>query len=955
MRHATRYIGREAERSELRELLDAARGGRGGLVLVAGEAGVGKSRLVAESLREAGATVLTGAASDGDATPYGPVRQLLRARLRQAGHDAAALGPLADHLGVLLPELGSAPPAGGDRAMLLEAIRCAFVAAAPAVLFLDDLHWADHATLDLLLALPPGLDTEPLLLIGAYRSDEIPRGHPLRRFRTELRRQGQLREITLGPLSAGEAAELVAAALGSPPSPALAAGLHERSQGVPFFLEELAGALMEGGRLEDGAGGLDVAPGSDFPLPDSIRDAVLLRTDGLSADGRIALEVAAVAGDRFDPVLVATLAGGDDALAESFERGLLVDAPAGRAAFRHALTREAVYEEIPWPRRRGLHRDIARHLDGQGAPPDVRAAHWLAAREFGPARAALIESAEASCQVHAYRDAMRVAGRALELWPEGEDEGARRAFLDRLGRCAELSGELTIAARAFTEVAEAHRRDGNLYPYAELQRCLATVHALQGSWERALAARQEAADAFAAHGLPAEAAAERLIAAEQLEATGNRRAALELVLAASAEAARGERTDLTALALGFEGQLRVELGEIERGLRAVRAGLGLALEHDLVGPAAELHYRLATAVTEAGDYGMARGAFHAGAEFCRANGVADAERLCLTCYAGVLVELGEWDRASAVLRELIESSEADPAIHMAAMGISGVLRALEGRPRPARRLLLEAQAMVHDQPGVAIELSILWGLAAADDLEGATDTAADRVRAMRERWERSDDLYYVVHPMRWAATFAAVHGLGAEARACANVLASVVAAKGNPETLAALAHALGECALLDGAPDQAVAHFDRALEDLQRLGVAYQHAHTGVRSAAALGEAGEREQAAERFVEAYHAARRMGARPLADAAAQGLRDLGESVEHRLGRRTARRIERGGLTRRELQVLGLVNQGHSNRDIARQLFLSPRTVEMHVSNALGKLGCGTRTEAAHRARELGVLA
>lgn len=954
MRHSTRFIGRQAERSALRELLEAARAGRGGLVLVAGEAGGGKSRLVAESLRETGTTALSSAASNGDTPPYGPVKQLLRARLREAGHDAAALGPLADHLRVLLPELGSPPPASADPAVLLEAIRCAFVAAAPAVLFLDDLHWADDATLDLLLALAAGLDAEPLLLIGAYRSDEIPRDHPVRRFRTELRRKDRLHEITLGPLTADETAELAAAALGRPPSPELAARLHDRSRGVPFFLEELAAALVAGGRLVDGDDGLDIAPGSEVPLPDSIRDAVLLRTDGLSTDGRRALEVAAVAGDRFDPGLVATLAGDDAALTESFERGLLVDAPAGHAAFRHALTREAVYHEVPWARRRALHRDVARHLDTLGAPPDVRAAHWLAAREFAPARSALIESAEASCQVHAYRDAMRVADQALELWPEGEDEDERLAFLDRLGRCAELSGELTVAARAFTEVAEARQRDGHLYPYAELQRSLATVHALQGAWERALAARQEAADAFAAHGLPAEAAAERLIAAEQLEATGNRRAALELVLAASAEAARGDRTDLMALAMGFEGQLRVELGEIERGLAAVRDGLGLALEHDLVGPAAELHFRLATAVIEAGDYRTGHGAFHAGAEFCRTNGVAAAEQLCLTCYAGVLLELGEWERSAAVLHELLASSDTEPGIRMAATCISGMLHALEGRPRPARRLLLEAQAMLPDYPSIAIDLTVLWGLAAADDLEGATDAAADRIRAIRERWARSDDLYYVVHPMRWAATFAATHGLGPEARACANVLASVVAAKGNPETLAALAHALGECALLDDAPDQAVVHFDRALEDLKRLGVAFQHAHTQVRSAVALAAAGERAQAAERFVEAHQTARKLGARPLANAAARGLRELGESVERRLGRRTARRLDAGDLTRRELQVLRFVNQGHSNRDIARELFLSPRTVEMHVSNALRKLGCGTRTEAAHRAREMGVL-
>jgi DNA-binding CsgD family transcriptional regulator len=957
-RDAPRFIGRAGERSELGEWLAAAAAGRGGLVLVAGEAGVGKSRLVAEALRGSAVRVLTGAASHGDTSPYSPVVQVLRAHARQAGDEPGALGPLADRLGVLLPELGPPPEPDGDRATLFEAIRralSAIAAAGPTVVFLDDLHWADHATFDLLVAVCDLLDSEPLLVIGAYRSDEIPRGHPFRRFRTELRRAGRLREVALDPLTVAETGELAAAILGGPPAPSLAANLAVRSQGIPFFLEELAAALVEGGRLMEGPGGLDIAPGAEFPLPDSIRDAVLLRTDGLSADARAALEVAAVAGSRFDPGLVGILTGDGQALTASFDKGLLIETGPDEAVFRHALTRDAVYHEIPWPRRRALHRDVARHLEARGAAPDVRATHWLAAREFGPARVALIEAAESSCRLHAYRDAMRVAGRALELWPEGEDEPARLAFLDRLGHCAEMSGELTAAARAFGEAAEARRRDGNLYAYGETQRRLATVHGLQGSWERALSARQEAAGAFAAHGLPGEAATERLVAAEVLEAAGRRREALELVRAASAEAARAERTDLAALALGLEGQLRVELGEVEEGLQAVRDGLRLALEHDLVGPAAELHYRLAYAVTEAGDYATGRGAFQAGAEFCRTHGVTGAEQMCLACYAGVLFEVGEWDRASAVCRDLLGAADTDAGIRTAAALVAGVLHAFAGRPRPARRLLLEAQAALQDEPVISLELSLLWGLAVVDDLEGATDAAADRVRALRARWARSDDLYYVVHPLRWAATFAGTHGLGAEARACADALASVVEAKANPETLAALAHALGECALLDGAPDRAVEYFDRALDDLRRLGAACQFAHTQLRSAAALAAAGERDRAVERFVEAYHTARNLGAAPLASSATRGLVELGESLERRLGKRAARRLDQAGLTRRELQVLRLVNQGRSNRDIARELFLSPRTVEMHVSNALLKLGCSTRTQAAHRARELGVLA
>jgi DNA-binding CsgD family transcriptional regulator len=951
-----RFVGREAERSQLAALLQSARSGRGELILIAGEAGIGKTRLVGEALREASLPVISASASETRTSPYGPVVQVLRTRLRNSGHDPSALGHMAGHLAPLLPELGP-PGVSGDRAALFEAVRCAFAAiaeAGPVAIFLDDLHWADDTTLELLPSLREAAATLPLLLLGAYRSEQVLGDHPVRRLKAELRRKGWFREITLGPLSREEAAELVADILGGPPSPSVVEGLHARTQGVPFLLEELTASLGSDERIVGRPLGTGAVPAETLPLPESIREAILLRTAGLSFEGRQALEVAAVLGDRFAPELVAEVSAGDGPLGEAFSRGLLVEDPGGHVRFRHALTREAVYQEIAWDRRRVLHRTVAGVLEVRGAPPDLRAAHWLAAREPGPAREALRQSMEASCRLHAYQDALRAGREALRLWPRGEDEPARLALLYRLGSCAELSGDLAGAAAAWTEVSEARRRQGNLYEFAEIQRRLASVHAIQGAWERSLASRRAAAEAFTSHGLPAEAAVERLMAAEQLEGAGQRRAALELVVRAEEDCGRSGRNDLTALALGFEGYLRAQLGDRKRGLETLRRGLALALEHNLSAAAAEVHYRLAYALVEAGDYRTAHRAFQTGIEYCRTNRAPEAEQLCLACYAGVLVELGEWHEAEEVCRGLESSDDVQPGIRPAVECVHGILLGLRGRPRRARRTLLQAEAGLGDHSSVALELSLLWGLAIADELDGATDAAVERIRALRSRWEGTDDLYYVVHPLRWAVSFLAGRGLDAEARACTDVLASVATAKGSPETLAALAHALGECAVLDDAPDRATEHFEHSLEILGRLGAVFQHAHTRVRSAVALAAAGNREEAVARFVDAHRTARRMGARPLAASAARGLRDLGESVEQRLGRRARRQLDQAGLTRRELQVLGLVNQGGSNREIARRLFLSPRTVEMHVSNALRKLGCSTRTEAAHRARQLGVI-
>lgn len=960
MREASPFVGRAFERGELLGWLEEAREGRGGLALVSGEAGIGKTRLVKEVVSRVPDPVLAGAGSFGDPSPYRPLTEVLRARLRGASQDPSSLGPLAPYLAILLPELGPPPAAGVDRATLLEAVRGAFAALGregPAIVLLEDLHWADDATFELLQELGEGLGELPVFLVGTYRSDEAHGRHPLPRLRAELRRRGALREIALQPLAPDETRELAAHVLGAPLSPALAERLHARSQGLPFFVEELADALAAAGELRSGPQGLELPPDGTVPLPDSIRDASLLRTQGLSAAQREALETAAVLGDRFDPSLAAAVLGdGAHALEASFRLGLLLELAPGEAGFRHALVREALYRVIGPPDRGALHRKVAQALDARGAPAELRAAHWLRAGELDAARLALVEAAETSCRLHAYGDAVHSIRRALELWPPGTDEAGRLALLDRMGRCAELSGELDGAIDAWSQVSAARLGAGNLYGFADVQRRLAAVHALVGDWDRALAAHRTAADAFARHGLPEEAASERMAAAEQLEAAGRRREALDLVQTAKAEAARAERVELQALALGFEGQLRAELGELEAGVDAIREALNMALAHDLSPAAAELHYRLAFSLGEAGEYRGASDAWEAGLEYCRTREIHEAERECLACYTGVLMEMGEWDRASAICTDLREDSEPGSIVRIVACAVLGLLGGLQGRPEPARRSLLEAEDGLRGLPPLLpLDLTILWAHAVVDEGEGRPDAAAERIRLLRKRWAQTDDLYSVIHPLRWGATFLAGRGLDADTRACADILASVTAAKGSSEALAALAHCLGECALLDGEPERAAKHFLKALDLLARLALPFQQAQTRIRTAAALAASGDREGAARHLAEAYRAAHRMGARPLADRAVQGLRELGEPLARRLGRRAAHRIRHGGLTPREVQVLRLVNRGRSNRAIARELFLSPRTVEMHVSNALLKLECANRTEAAHRARELGVLA
>ena len=320
-------IGREREQAQLRAWAADALAGRGSLVLLAGEAGVGKTTLARRALAGSGLEVLEGVGVQGGTSAFGPVVEVLRAHLRIEGGGPLVEGPLAAHLALLLPELGP-PAAEGDRATLFEAIRLALAAIAarrPAALLLDDLQWADDATLELLAALARSLDTQPLLVLGAFRSDELPRDHPIRRLRSELRRAGRLRQVTVEPLEAEATAALLERTLGAA-GPSLRRAVFDRTDGVPFFVNELGSALAASGRLEAGPSGLELLEGEDVPLPDSVRDAVLLRAAGLSDDARVAVLTAAVAGQTFDPELVTAVAGLPEWPDELLRQGIVAGA-----------------------------------------------------------------------------------------------------------------------------------------------------------------------------------------------------------------------------------------------------------------------------------------------------------------------------------------------------------------------------------------------------------------------------------------------------------------------------------------------------------------------------------------------------------------------------------------------------------------------------------------------------
>jgi DNA-binding CsgD family transcriptional regulator len=948
------FVGRDAERAQLQAALARVAAGEGSLVLLGGEAGIGKTRLAEEVLRDAdGVAFVRGAATPG-CSPFGPVVGALRAFLRTEPDGLAECGPLRPHLALLLPELGEGR-ATDDRATLFEAVRCGLVAMVrrrPTAMLLDDLQWSDEATLELLAALGPGLDELPLLVVAAYRSDELTRAHPLRRLRHDLRRDRALHDMTLGPFAAEESATLIAQQLGEAPAPRLASALHARTGGVPFFLEELTAALSAGERLVPGPSGPALALDDDVPLPQTIRDAVLVRTGSLSERARAVAETAAALGVSFDVDLLVELEG-EDGLSELLAVGLIRDEEPGRAIFRHPLAREAIYEDVPWLRRRALHRRLAEALSARDADPAEMATHWLAARDAPRALEALLAAIPAVAQVHAYRDAARLGRQALDLWPEGEREAERLEVVERYAQHAELAGDLNEAARAQREVVAARRAAGAGSALADAERRIAGIYALNGDRERALAARRVAAEAYAASGMPGEAAAERLVIAGYHQSAGRHGEAVETARLAGDEALRAERIDLRARAMGLQGVARVKGGAFDDGVEIIREGLSLALEHELTIEIAEVYQRLGTAHEIAGDYGGAREALGTALGMCERSENGDLEQVCLSCLAYVLRELGDWDEVTTLCEQLIVPGAREDDT-LVADGVLGTIHLWRGRPEDARPLLERClkTAMRLDVVSMLCDSASALAWLAAQEGDGARTTELSRL--VVERWSRSEDHHYAVWGLRWAAVHAARTGEAADARACAEALATIASSAGHPDALAALAHALAETTLADGDADVALQQFARALALHDDLEIPFERAQILHGAGVAHVGAGERETGLEHLAEAHRIAHRLGAEPLAEQAAAAMAAAGASLEEHLGERAATRHRQAGLSRRELEVMRLVAEGLTNRQIADQLVLSTRTVDMHVRSILTKLRCKTRTEAAGRAAELGLL-
>ena len=463
-------IGRESELSTLEDALLSALRGDGGVVIVGGEAGMGKTRLVNELTARAfrlRCAVMAGACSEAELSlPYLPFLEAIGNRLTtdDVGELRQRLGPASDELAQLFPQLGRAPAPGGDpmqaKLRLFEAILLFLRDAArdrALLLVLEDLQWADPATRELLDYMTRRLRSTNVLILATYRVDEMHRKHPLVPTIQGWRRSGQAEFIELKALSAQSVADMVCVIFDeSAISPEFRDFLRDRSEGNPFVLEEMLREALDRGDIFRTDTGWDRKSVAEIRLPQTVSAAILQRLTRLQPRDIDVLSAASAIGRSADLITLIEVTQLDrDAVLAALEACVAFqlleedERATGRYRFRHALTREAVYEDMVVPRRQQLHARIADVLKSRpdSAPVDL-ANHLLMAGRFDDAVTMCVAAAGDAIQSYAYHDAGALLERAA---PHVRDMVERGRLLCRAGEAFSMNNESVAARRVLEE------------------------------------------------------------------------------------------------------------------------------------------------------------------------------------------------------------------------------------------------------------------------------------------------------------------------------------------------------------------------------------------------------------------------------------------------------------------------------------------------------------------------
>jgi DNA-binding CsgD family transcriptional regulator/tetratricopeptide (TPR) repeat protein len=880
-------------------------------VLVGGEAGVGKTRLVTEFAATTDATVLFGHCMElgPEGLPFAPFTEMLREIVGTQGTDALIGGSGGiRELTRLLPELPVQQPTS-DRTRLFEAFLTLFERLAserPLILVIEDAHWADRSSRDLLTFLIRyQRSLSNVLIIVTFRSDELHRTHPMRPLLAELARIDWVERVDLDRLTREQADELAAAILGQPADPRRTEVVYARAEGNPLFTEELLAC-------------------QNAVIPDSLRDLLLAMAARLPEDSQELLRVASAAPGEFGHPLLAQVTGlTEDALISAIRpavaANILLTRPGGYV-FRHALIREAVHEDLLPGEHSRLHARFAEAIDANaslsvnGRADIEKAHHWNAAHDTTRALVSAWQAAAQAGRAVALAERLALLTRVLELWDQVPD-AAELIDADHVRVLDEAAETATAAGEDQRAISLVNAALSELDQQADPVRAAMLVHRRQhAQFQLGILTDVDEALRMLPSDAPSAARTKILLSSAQC---GTQRQGPQF--SAWAQEALDYARQTGDLASEAEGMITLALVSADRGaLAPVDSELLTTLNdaREIARRADAPSSLLRAAITES-HLLCGAGAYTRAAEVAR-SGMADAERYGLSRTQGAflainvaepLYYLGQWDEASSVVQRALRL--APRSRNQAALEVvAGLIAVGRGDQAEARRAVESVRVSLH---GARYEDQYHLSLAYLEILLDPT-----RAGSVLDRCDVAGGLTRYA----WPVIVAAAPSEAERARA----LAEKIEAVGPVQEAWRLTFSAIDSPSLAG--------WDAVAAAWGSLGQPHDQA---VALLAGARIAGSPSAAAARIGAAAPLASSLGARPLLDAIASL---SGPSVP--------------GLTDRETEVLRLVAAGRSNREIATELVISPKTASVHVSNILGKLSVTTRTEAAARAHSLNLV-
>ena len=949
-------VAREDETRQLEAALAGAGAGRGSTVLVTGEAGVGKSRLVREAARSASAigfAVLIGRSVASDVpTPFRPFAEALAAASR-AGRlpDSQDLGPFRPVLSRLVPEWRQpGQPAGDDSLVFLgDAVLRLLRSLAPAtgcLLILEDLHWADRETLALLEFLADNLTSERVLCLGTTRAEDGTRAAELA---VALQARGSAAVLPLARLSAADSARMARACVGAADLPeAVQSLVAYRAEGLPFLVEEVLAGLIGDGSLVERDGRWDapvlanpvlanpVLPNAGplirTPVPATFADALRRRLSGLDSDSRRVIAAAAVLGRRFDwGLLAAVTALPDDAVARALRQGLSLQVFAAdhdSFRFRHALTHEAVLAGLLPPERAGLAGQALAAIEAAhpGLPGDwCRLAAELAAGAGDGERAGvlLLEAGRRDLAVGALASAEHTLLRARSL--TARDDPARCGPVDEaLTEVFALSGQVDRAMETGrTLLARLGGREGTGRA-GQLHLGIARAAIAGARWADAAASIEIARGAAGVEPAQVDACAAHV-------ALGRGQLAEADKLADSALAAARDSglPDVACEALEVIGRVARQR-DLDAAERAFAEAADVATAHGLQLWRARALHELGT-IDQLRTESVDR--LEQARELASAQG---ALALTATLDLQIAAGLNKQFRAAEALAAARRCEEASRRFRLATLPIALIFQAtahaIRGEREAMEAAIAAATALAPDDPDV---LGCAWGHCRATFSLLADDLAEAHAQMTTGAEFLLSSPATMAPPFlgTWVLLTAA---LGRDAESAATRIRAAQSTR-HRVVGSQLSYAEAVLAGRRGAADDAIVLFAGADGEMGPLVAWYRHYARRICAQAALTDGWGEPVGWLREAGVYFADR--GDDQVAAACRNLLREAGAPVPRRRAgeQQLPGRLQALGVTEREAEVLRLAALGLGNREIAERMVLSPRTVEKHVEHVLAKTG------------------